>query len=125
MTLPLLGEAKQDELAAKDAEIASLNRHIDTLHLLTSPELLKHFEATKKLTEDLLNNLRADGASKDKEIAQLRTERQVDQSKIELLTALRSQSEELARQVENIDRRLYHGQAQIQASVSVRKSTTP
>lgn len=104
--------------AAKEAQITALKQ-------LIAPEVFEYFEKSRKILGEIIQSLKDDIASKEKEIAHLRTKSQVDHSKIQALTALRSQSEELARQVENIDRRLYHGQAQIQASVSVRKSTTP
>ena len=103
-------KAKQAQLDAKDSEIASLTRHLETLKELTSPELLKHLKATKEGLEDVIKKLRDDAASKDKQIAQLRTERQVDQDKIQALTLQKSRSEDLALQIEGIDRNLNVGQ---------------
>ncbi|MFC1749658.1 hypothetical protein ACFL2V_12725 [Pseudomonadota bacterium] len=46
--------------AAKQAEIDSLKQQIDTLTQLTSPEVMRHFKATKKMLEDTILSLKDD-----------------------------------------------------------------
>ena len=45
---------------AKQAEIDSLKQQIDTLTQLTSPEVMRHFKATKEMLEDTILGLKDD-----------------------------------------------------------------
>ena len=90
---------------AKQAEIDSLKQQIDTLKQLTSPEVLKHFKATKEMLEDKIGRFGQVITQKDKEIAEAKFKRQLTQVRL-------------------LDMQKRHAQAMLQLSTEVHEQVS-
>ncbi len=73
----MLRKAQGATIKSKQTEIESLKQQIDTLRQLTSPEVLKHFKATKEMLEDKIGRYEQDITQKDEEIAESNSRHQV------------------------------------------------
>lgn len=114
-------DSKDTSLESKQSEIEALKQQIDTLQLLTSPEVLKHYKATKEMLEESIDLLEQDKQSKSHIIADLQTQSQVDQEKLQEMEMLRLKSDTLAKALKATQSSLSHTVSLLERAFAGRK----
>ena len=114
-------DSKDTTIESKQSEIEALKQQIDTLQLLTSPEVLKHFTATKEMLEESINLLKQDVQSKSQIIADLHTQSQVDQEELQEFEMLRIKSDALAKALTATQSSLSHTVSLLERAFAGRK----